>query len=195
MTRNVGIIVLLALFGAPGASADIFTDYTINFTGTGTLPTAGSFTYDLTNPHFSSFLITWEGITFDLTSSANAPASSPTLPGCIDGAADAEASFDLLSGDCQGTPANPAWGGIALSSGGEFRFSAIESAPPFQRLEVFSTVVGNFAADGASGPWTISAAVAPVPEPTSAILMATVLAIAFMARKRFRQRARHDTIE
>ena len=186
MTRNTGIIVFLALFGAPAASADIITDYTINFTGTGILPTAGSFTYDQTDPHFSSFLVTCEGSTFDLTISANAPVATPTLPGCIDGTAGAEASFDLLSGDCHGVLGTPtAWGGIAGNSSGEFRFTAIESAPPFNSLEVFGVAAGNFATNG-SGDWTITAAAAPVPEPSAAILMATVLAIGFMARRRFR---------
>ena len=82
MTRNTGIILLLALFGAPAASADVITDYTIHFTGTGTLPSSGSFTYDETNPHFSSFLVTWDSLSFDLTSIANSPATNTGAPAC-----------------------------------------------------------------------------------------------------------------
>src|SRR5450432_1944692 len=46
------------------------TTYTVNFTvSSGNAPTAGSFTYD--GSTFSAFDVTWEGDTFDLTTSAN----------------------------------------------------------------------------------------------------------------------------
>jgi hypothetical protein len=179
------------LFGASAASADVFTDYTINFTGGSPKPTAGSFTYDETNPQFSSFFVTWDGLTFDLTSSANAPGTSPPLPACIGGTLDAEASFDALSSDCSG---EQSWS--AGTSGGSPVFNFFVDAPPNNPFEIHGNLSGFTGPDaGASGGLTISPVVAPVPEPTSTILLATVLAMAsFLARKRFGQR-RHAAIE
>jgi hypothetical protein len=196
MTKNVGIFVFLALFGATAASADIFTDYTVNFTGAGTLPTAGSFTYDQTNPHFSSFLVTFDGVNFDLTSSANGPRVSPTPPSCLGGLSGAAASFALLSGSCvSGAAAGfPNWLGESGPTSG-MTFETEDGLGNFIEVnEEFSTSRVNGV--GGEGGWTITSKLAPVPEPTSAILMATMLAIAsFLARKRFGQKPRHAAIE
>src|ERR1700731_2325351 len=75
-------VLLIPVFVAPGAMADS-TSYTIHFIGFQTLPTAGSVTYDsdLANP-FSAFLVTWNGFTFDLTSSANDPLILPDGESC-----------------------------------------------------------------------------------------------------------------
>ena len=58
---------------APAAHAGTLTTYNITFTGGSPNPTMGSFTYDSTNPQFSNYTVIWDGITFDLTSSANSP--------------------------------------------------------------------------------------------------------------------------
>jgi Tol biopolymer transport system component len=75
--------------------------YRINFTTLdGTAPTSASFTYDPHAPSnpFSSFTVTWEGKTFDLTNSANAPT---LFHGCnpgSSGTADGHATFAALFG-------------------------------------------------------------------------------------------------
>jgi hypothetical protein len=55
MRRSALIGLFLAgALGIPAANADIL--YDINFSGSGTLPTAGSFTYDAGTSTFSGFL-------------------------------------------------------------------------------------------------------------------------------------------
>jgi hypothetical protein len=200
MARKTGIIVfLMAAFGAPVAMADILTTYTINFAGTGTLPTAGSFIYDQTSPQFSSFLVTWDAFTFDLTSPANTPqVLNGSLSSCIDGIAGAEASFDLLSGDCQPPPSahTTSWdAGILGGSPGSpvFRFVDQNNNPPFDGLRVETTLPMTTGTASGGGTWTITPVAAPVPEPSSAILMTTLFAVAFVARKRIGQGLRQAT--
>src|SRR5215831_7688655 len=58
--------------------------YNISFAGVADLvsilPTAGSFDYDAAHPTFTNFVVVWNGVPFDLTSSANSPSifGSPT---------------------------------------------------------------------------------------------------------------------
>ncbi len=97
---------LISVCGAPAAFAETITTYDITFSGTGLNPTAGSFTYDSTNPSFSDFTVTWDGILFNLTAAANAPSITAPEPACLGGATGAAATFDLLSGDCDSPPAD-----------------------------------------------------------------------------------------
>jgi hypothetical protein len=92
-------VFLIAALAAPAAMADTkdAVTYTINFTGTAPFPTAGSFTYDPDTHTFSSFVVTWRGISFDLTTSANHPALIGTPCGALTGGA---ATFALLNGTC-----------------------------------------------------------------------------------------------
>ena len=48
------------------------TQYDIAFSGGSGAPT-GSFFYDVDVPSFSDFIVTWNGLTFNLTGSANTP--------------------------------------------------------------------------------------------------------------------------
>jgi hypothetical protein len=108
MRHQLGIsILLLAAIGPPAAMADLLdsTTYTINFTGGPLLPTAGSFTYDPDTPNFTNFLVTWDGVPFDLTSAANDPIIGiGGNPPCIGAATGAAATFLLLSGACSPPP-------------------------------------------------------------------------------------------
>ena len=65
-----------ALIAAMFSIAAHASTYTITFTGTGLVPTSGSFNYDPVNG-FSNFLVYWPQILgttpFDLTSAANNP--------------------------------------------------------------------------------------------------------------------------
>ena len=62
------------------------------------LPTIGAFTYDasLSSDPFSDFTVTWNGETFDMTATANAPQVSGS-PACINGATGGAAAFLLLT--------------------------------------------------------------------------------------------------
>jgi hypothetical protein len=101
MRLQCGIgVLLIAALGAPAAKADV---YQINFTsGPGELlPTAGSFTYDPTAHTFTTFLVTWDSVVFDMTAFANAPSDeSFAFPGCVGGNTGGAAAFALLSGAC-----------------------------------------------------------------------------------------------
>jgi hypothetical protein len=97
-------VLLIATCGTPAAIADTSITYDINFTGTGLLPTAGSFTYDSTVPSFSDFTVTWAGVVLNFTAAANAPTLTPPDPTCLGAATGAAATFDLLSGDCDSPP-------------------------------------------------------------------------------------------
>ena len=77
-------------------------NYTLSFSQGFPNPTTGEFTYDASPiPTFSGFTVTWDGLSFDLTSSANTGSSlsnsDPCFGGAPLGAADA---FLLMSGQC-----------------------------------------------------------------------------------------------
>jgi hypothetical protein len=179
--------LLVTAFCDPVAKADLLdaTTYTINFEGTGTLPTAGSFTYDPDTSGFTNFFVTWIGLSFDLTSSANAPSMSPTIPSCLTGLSGGAASFALLSGACSAF-----WGATSEEIvTANFSFHT-EDGSNF--LNVFDNLTIPFdfqPMTQAFGGWTITAEATPVPEPSSLIFFsASLLSVAFMARKRIASR-------
>jgi len=187
-------VLFLAACGTPAALADTITTYDINFTGSGTVPTAGSFTYDSTVPSFSDFTVTWAGVVLNFTAAANAPSLTPPEPACLGAATGAAATFDLLSGDCDSPPTGSATDWTALQytpndNGGFDAFSfASSNLDTNAGILVFTEVFGppNSTASG-SGSWTISAVgqPSPVPEPNSVLLLAALFcASAFLARQR-----------
>lgn len=69
----MGVIpFLLALGAAPAVAAPVY--YVIDFTLTSgsPLPASGSFSYDASTSTFASFVVLWDGDSFDLTAAANA---------------------------------------------------------------------------------------------------------------------------
>lgn len=119
------ILLFIAAFGAPLVNADPM-NYTIDFSAPsivafGDLPTAGSFTYDAATQTFSDFTVTWNGITLDLTDSANDPVL-PGGPACLDGATGAAATFLFLTACEQPTdpPTNPTWYADCCTDGETF---------------------------------------------------------------------------
>jgi sugar lactone lactonase YvrE len=102
-TAVLAFFSLIATLPASGA-----TRYTIQFTASSGSPTAtGSFNYDPTIMNsFSSFIVTWNGIAFDLTAQANAGGItdfgiSPT-PACLGNHLGPSATFKMLIA-CSGT--------------------------------------------------------------------------------------------
>jgi hypothetical protein len=150
------------------AHADTVTAYTINFTTTSGSPSpdSGSFTYDSTNPQFSNFLVKWSGpVTFDLTSAAN----NPTISGfaCAE-ASTASTGFLLISQSLTGCLPQYGWFGIDVAGLTGFQFVAFNSVFGLDAIAV-GAVDRRFSP--ASGTWSI----APVPEPSSIILLGTGL--------------------
>ncbi len=92
------LTALLALMIAPNVHADLTTTYTIHFSlvGGGPLPTSGSFVYDSTTNQFLSFTVQWNGLTYDLTSSANNPQIEEPPP-CIGGTTGPQATLALMT--------------------------------------------------------------------------------------------------
>jgi hypothetical protein len=208
MRHQLGIgILLMAAFGPPAAMADLtdLTTYTINFTGTGTLPTAGSFTYDPDTATFTAFTVTWDTFTFDLTSSANAPTAFPAYPVCIGSGTGGAAAFALLSGQCN-PPSSPNgvtdWSArYVFPSNGGISFQSVTSeflgggcpCTEFQVVE-FQLLQGGPNPVFGHGSWTLTASPASVPEPSTLILLLTALvSVAFGARKRIARGCRQTT--
>jgi hypothetical protein len=199
--RNAALLIaapLITILGAQSAFADTITTYDIAFTGTGILPTAGSFTYDSTVPSFSGFTVTWDGAAFNLTAAANAPLLVAPVPACLSGATGAAATFDLLSGACDSPGLNSltGWSGIlnlvplSPKSFGFHSYNEITGAGIFvpESLFVSSSPPGV----GGGGSWSIAAVSTPsaVPEPRSAVVLALLFCV-WLVRKRILRGPRH----
>jgi hypothetical protein len=187
MKKHVGMsILLMAAISAPLAMADLIdqTTYVITFTGTnGPLPSSGSFTWDPDTGTFSGFSVTWQGIFFvGLGNSANFPTIIGSGSGCNSGSNDSRAVFLLLtSNDCGTTT----WRALQSTAGSGFVFLSAGLPSPFPEaggLAIGSALMPVTGDVFATGQFTAT----PVPEPSSAILMATVLlgAIFVAIRKR-----------
>lgn len=180
----IALVVIAAL--APLAHADS-TTYVINFTLTsGSIaPTSGSFTYDSTTPAFSNFIVIWDGLSFDLTASANNPSHDGTLCGTSHTASD---TFAFLSGTSPCAPSvTTSWrvGPFGIISEFDFFTTTNQDNSDFYIYSLAHVPPGF--QDSGEGQWVIS----PVPEPSSVILMSSaLLAVAFRARKRIEKRMR-----
>lgn len=188
---GLSLVLIAAALGAKAAKADPIdlTTYTINFTGTGLLPTAGSFTYDPDTPNFTSFSVTYDGLIFDLTSSANAPNLQGSLPGCLTGKAGAEATFALLT-DCTPPPTGYThqWYAIIKFSLLNFSFQDTDTGGNGIFINTIDTTATPIFSTGGFS----AAPATTVPEPTS-LMPATLLLCALVARKRLVQGIRQAT--
>lgn len=180
-TKYVSAITLcmVALVAAPAYAATI-TNYTINFTTTFGGPPAqsvsGSFTYNSTNPQFSSFLVSFGAITFDLTASANSPLTSGV--GCTGETVGGPSfAFQIISqtlSGCSGGPPTYLWQGFVFQTTNtptQFSFNAI-SIFGVGRDEIFSSL--GSANQQYQGSWSITPVVA-TPEPSSISMLVTGL--------------------
>ena len=100
------LILLLTMMSSGPVVADTVTLYDITFMPdlrvTSSTP-SGSFSYDTTTPAFSDFIVDFDGVTLDLTASANNPSNVGGYPACIGTDTGAKAGFDLLDGSCAGS--------------------------------------------------------------------------------------------
>ena len=182
------LAVIFVAIGAPHAQADTMTNYTISFTGTGILPTSGSFTYDSTTPGFSNFVVVWDGLTFDMTAGANSPGIiGPTPPACLNGDSGAATSFQLLT-NCGGP--DTAWNSFnGGSETQEMMFITASTSSLCGLAEDCASITGGAVTNSVTplgatiGTFTV-AEVVPTPEPSSLTLMLLAVGFVFVMRRR-----------
>jgi hypothetical protein len=169
-SRRLTIAVLgtlIGLFGTTASAAPIL--YNINFTASsGPAPTAGSFFYDATTETFTSFNVTSNGITYDLTNEAH----TPFVAGACDSGApgtSAQDSFNfLLNPTCGAGNSVSGW----LDFTNEPRFLFLRYS--LDAVDMFAITSRNGsgttveALTVASGTFSVTQA---VPEPSSISLM------------------------
>jgi hypothetical protein len=171
MRKSLWIIALVfAAIVAPNARADEVTDYVLNFTKTAGAPEpiSGTFVYDSTTSTFSNFIVSWDGITFNLTTSfrnANNPFTELPLPACLTATTGGAATFSLLT-DCAG--ASSKWNAQSTVVN-EFAFSTTSGSGGL----AISAFGGGFGTgEAAAGTFAIVA----TPEPSSLLLLGTGMA-------------------
>ena len=153
--------------------------YDISFTAsTGVAPTSSSFVYDASTSTFTDFIVTWHGITFNLTIAAN----NPVAIGLCDTAPPGMTGIDAFA-----FLSNPTCGAGDSASG--WRANNVSAVFVFVRDNRSGTdrilVVGG---GGVSPePLTFAAgdfSIAPVPEPSTAgVLVAAGLMWAWRQRR------------
>jgi len=182
---------LLTAFSQP-MRADVVTTYDITFTGTGTLPTSASFTYDSTVPQFSNFIVDWDGFSFNLTSEANSPYTEGAVP-CVGSNTGAALGFAMLT-TCN-VPGNAQWQADYPAGNAYFYLLAGTAAdcadvgPCDSITESLSTNSIEFAGGGGSFAVTAVAAPPSVPEPGTLPLSLSAMLIGswvWAARRRAR---------
>ena len=191
MPKSLLIFTLLCVASAaPLARADSVANYTITFTtSTGTPPASGSFTYDSTAPQFSNFFVSWDGITFNLTASANHPFTNAS--GCSGESSTAAYSFELLSQTVPGCPSSPVydWAAEYITTSPAhtyFSFNLFTSPGADQIYQNLAPPPPGSVVVGQGFAWTITPAVTSTPEPSSLFLLATtLLGLAPFLRKLF----------
>jgi len=158
---SVYLAIVTSLAGAAASATAAPVLYNITFTGASPTPT-GSFLYDAASPHFSSFIVNWHGIVFDMTATANSPA---LYGACDTSAPDAADSFAFLNGSRCGT-LEFEWGVFRGPAEEELIFRGASAASDFVAIDIIVPVSNTF--PDAGGSFSISQA---TPEPSTLALL------------------------
>jgi hypothetical protein len=188
---KLSITVLMGLLGAAASATAAPILYDINFTTTsGVAPTAGSFLYDSVTETFSGFIVDWNGVTLDLTASAN----SPNVGGVCDVGAAGGTGFDsfsyLSNPTCGSGNFEAGWSALSAPLLSQFAFSRNDNAS-------IDRIFFNGAAAGTStfvrGAGSFAIAPAAVPEPsTIGLMFSGGLLLAW--RRKQRPAQKHPTV-
>jgi hypothetical protein len=169
------------------SSAAYGDSFSFHFTAFGGLaPTAGSFSFDSTNVSapFSNFDMSWDGLTFDLTSAANAFQGRSDFPVDPCNPSGPSGLFSILTGatvcpvlDWEAGAGSPTF----------FRFDINgpqSGAPPYTTYVTATDACPTCAEAGAYGTFTVTdttPVTGAVPEPGSLILLLTAMAATGLA--------------
>lgn len=184
------LIFLLAIGVAAATAAPITYDFT--FTGSGLLPTSGSFTYDpaLGSNNFTAFTIIWDSLTFNLASSADSP---ELLTGECGTSSTPTAFFLALTDPAAlcGAGATSLWIATPDPDSTQFEF-LIESADTSSLIFGYDVLPGSVVSPPPTGPPSGDFTISQVPEPNS-IVLALAGGATLMAGKRKSLRTRKAT--
>jgi hypothetical protein len=157
--------------------ADTVTNYVINFTTTygSPAPVSGSFTYNSTKPTFSNFVVLWDGVSIDLTASANAPIVQAGGTGCAGESSTPSYGFALISHTVSGCSPYTYWEGTTTSSPYYTFFDFFtQTGTGSNQIYTYSNPVSG-PAGLVYGTWTIESVSTPeplsTPEPSTFLLL------------------------
>jgi hypothetical protein len=177
--------LLLAVGALPALGAPVLYTIHFNLTLGSTLPTSGSFYYDSSTSTFTSFIVVWNGDTFDLTSSANTPGVFVASPDpCYSGATTNPQQVFLMLTACS-ADANPTyyhsapyWITFTPGSAQSFEISTGAYAPPVVQVGLMINSPAN--TGSAQGGFSSSSSAPPpsTPAPGSGVLM--LIALCFL---------------
>jgi hypothetical protein len=178
--RNKGARGLLPLaFLLCGAVQASPVSYDIDFTAfnfMGPPPTSGSFDYDASAPigsQFSDFVVIWDGFSFNLTASANAPFSINSDTSTCIPSIDSAGFFAGLANPSNCFSLSTYWTGTVDAGTAEFNIAVGTASNNLEAHDLESTSYSGAPLNG-QGDWTISA----VPEPgTLPLLLLGALAL------------------
>lgn len=159
--RRIGVFLLLSMGFLVMRSQATPITYNIEFTTSfGTGPSSGSFTYD-PSTGFSDFIVQWDGVTFNLTSAANAPLLGTRSTGCDHRGSTPQYGFIIMSQSATGCNVSYAWGAQSTPPSASFDFHLFDSTAASDDIYL-ATNDGSILAGG-GGTWRLSA----VPEPST----------------------------
>ena len=159
--KRVGVFLLLSIGFLVMRSQAAQITYSIEFTTSfGTAPSSGSFTYD-PSTGFSAFIVQWDGVTFDLTSAANAPLQFGST-GCDSEGSTPQYGFIIMSQIATGCNVSYMWGAQSTPPSASFGFSLFDPTTTAEDTIFLATNNGAIVAFG-GGTWRLSA----VPEPST----------------------------
>lgn len=175
------LTLLLLAFLAPNARAD---SYTINFTllAETVAPTSGAFDYDPATNQFTDFTVVWDGLTFDLTSSANTATLTGGSPSCVSAFSGPQAVLAMLTTCAASQPTTWNAGNFLLYE----TFDINDAGNGIQAVDI-SGAFPSSQNDGLAGyGGAVAAPVAtPIatPEPSSLALIVAGVGLALALRK------------